>query len=116
MTNLPPLPGPPPSIPLLPVPLLGLGVAGPHRNLASFYRDESLDPCHGVYARIMDRFDPEVNRAISHDMLLEQAVRAGAVPQPYLFCAVRQQQLHIYCLLLPSKFTRALDGQNPPLG
>lgn len=59
----------------------------------------------------MERFDPEVNAAISHVMLLKQAVGSGAVPQAYLCCAVCQQQIRIFCLHLHSKYTSALDGQ-----
>jgi hypothetical protein len=56
-----------------------------HQDFSAFYRDETLDPCHRSYERIMERFDPEVN-ATSHVTLLDQAVASGPVPQAYLCC------------------------------
>ncbi len=62
----------------------------------------------------MDRFDPEVNPALSHIMLYEQAVGSGPIPQAYLCCAHRQNQTKIFCLHLPSRYTGALDGHATP--
>jgi hypothetical protein len=42
--------------------------------------------------------------------LLEQAVSSGPIPQAYLCCAERQQQTKIFCIHLPSKYARALNG------
>jgi hypothetical protein len=84
------------------------------RTFREYYSDETRDPCKGSYSRIMDRFDPEVNNAVSHVMLLEQAIGSGVVPQAYLCCAHVQQQMRIYCLHLPSKFTSLLDGRVTP--
>jgi hypothetical protein len=50
----------------------------------------------------MDRLDPETNQAVTALILLEQAVGAGPIPPAYLCCALQQNQVHIYCLLLPS--------------
>jgi hypothetical protein len=62
----------------------------------------------------MDRFDPEVNPALSHIMLYEQAVGSGPIPQAYLCCAQRQNQTKIFCLHLPSRYTGSLDGHATP--
>jgi hypothetical protein len=92
MANLPPLPLLPPGQPLhLPPPVLPAPPAGAplpehraHRNFAAFYGDAGLDPYQDSYARILERMDPEVNNAISHVFLWEQAGGLGAVP-PSLF-------------------------------
>jgi hypothetical protein len=62
----------------------------------------------------MERFDPELNPAISHIMLFEQALGLQAVPQAYLCCSHRQNQTRIYCVHLPSRYTSNLDGQVMP--
>jgi hypothetical protein len=84
-----------------------------HQEFCAFYRDETLDPCQRSYERIMDRFDPEFN-ATSHVTLLDQAVGSGPVPQAYLCCIRRQNQVRIVCIHLPSCFIGALDGQVTP--
>jgi len=98
---------PQPDQPLLPPNQL-------HQSFGAFYGDASLDPCSGDYTRIMDRFDPEVNPAISHVTLLERAIGSGPVPQAYLCCVERSQQTKIICLHLPSKYTGSLDGRQTP--
>jgi len=64
-----------------------------------------------TYADILARFDPVQNVAITHVLLLEQAISAGAVPQAYLCCVMSQGQIKIYCLHMPSRFTSSLDGR-----
>jgi hypothetical protein len=61
----------------------------------------------------MERFDPELN-ATSHVTLLDQAVASGPVPQAYLCCIRRQNQVRVVCVHLPSRFVGALDGQVTP--
>jgi hypothetical protein len=78
------------------------------------YRDNELDPCKGDYSRIMVRFDPEVNPATSHVMLLELAVGRGASPQAYHCCTTRQNQTKIFCVHMPSRYAGSLDGQTTP--
>jgi hypothetical protein len=58
-----------------------------HHGFAEFYCDPTLDPFHGEYARIMERFDPNINNVLSHVLLLGQAFSCGSVPQAYLCCA-----------------------------
>ncbi len=55
-----------------------------------------------------------MNNTISHIILLEQAAGAGAIPQAFLCCSLRQQRVRIYCLHLPSKYIGALDGRITP--
>jgi len=62
----------------------------------------------------MERFDPDVNNVVTPLLLQEQAVASGVVPQAYLCCAQRQDQVRIYCVHLPSKFPSALDGTTLP--
>jgi hypothetical protein len=62
----------------------------------------------------MDRLDPKMNQAMTPLILLEQAVGAGPIPPAYLCCALQQNQVHIYCLHLPSCYTGSLDGQVTP--
>ncbi len=72
---------------LLPLPSpLGLPFPIRHRTFAFFFADPELDPSHGVYARVMELFDPEVNLAGSYVHLLEQAIGSNNVPQAYLCC------------------------------
>jgi hypothetical protein len=97
MANLPPLPPPQPAMALT-----------PHRNFRSFYNDETLDPCQGAYS------NPEINPGITAATLLEQAVGSGPVPQAYLCCTIRQNQVMILCLHLPSRYTSSLDGRITP--
>jgi hypothetical protein len=122
MANPLPLPLLPPGQPL---PLLPPGMPAPppgaplpehrtHKNFAAFYGDAGLDPYQDSYARILGRMDPEVNNAISHVFLLEQAVGLGAVPQAYLCGARRNNQVKVFCVHLPSKYVSALDGQPTP--
>jgi hypothetical protein len=85
-----------------------------HQTFSALYQDATLDPCQGNYGRIMDRFDPEVNNAISRVFLFEQAVTTGPTLQAYLCCTQRQNQTKIFCLHLPSRYTEALDGQTTP--
>jgi hypothetical protein len=85
-----------------------------HQSFSEFYGDNGLDPFRGDYARIMERFDPDVNNALSHVLLLGQAVGCGPVPQAYLCCALRQGQTRIFCLHLPSRYTGSLDGEATP--
>jgi hypothetical protein len=98
-------------LPQLAPPVLALGR---HSTYSSFYSDITLDPFQGNYARVMERMDPEVNNALSHVMLLEQAVGAGPVPQAYLCCAVRRNQVRVFCLHLPSRYISSLDGNPTP--
>ncbi len=122
MANLLPLPLPPPGQPLpllppgMPAPPLGAPSPGhrPHKSFVAFYGNAGLDPYQDSYARILERMDPEVNNAISHVFLLEQAVGLGAVPQAYLCCARRHNQVKVFCIHLPSKYVSALDGQPTP--
>ncbi len=103
----------PPPLPLqLPGP--GTPTAAAHLTFASYYGDLELDPCKGDYRRIMERFDPDVNNVVTPLLLQEQAVGSGAVPQAYFCCTQRQDQVRIYCVHLPSKFTSALDGTDTP--
>jgi hypothetical protein len=53
-----------------------------------------------------------VNNTISHIILLEQTAGAGAIPQAFLCCSHRQQQVRVYCLHLPSKYIGSLDTHN----
>jgi hypothetical protein len=62
----------------------------------------------------MRRFDVDANPGVTPLVLFEQAVGSGVVPQAYLCCAVPQQEVKIYCVHLPSKFTSALDGSITP--
>jgi hypothetical protein len=74
-----------------------------HRTFRALYQDASADPYQGRYERIMERFDPERNNAISHVMLLEQAGGAGAIPQAYLCCMQRQNQTRLFCVHMFSR-------------
>jgi hypothetical protein len=81
------------------------------KTFTLLFADPTRDPFQDSYQRIMARLDPAVNPALSYIMLLEQALGSGPVPQAYLCCALRQQQLRVYCLHSPSKFTSSsLDG------
>jgi hypothetical protein len=80
----------------------------------TFYADSELDPNHGTYQRIIERFDPEVNNAVLFVYLLEQAVGSGPVPKAYLCCTLSQQQVKIYCICLPSKFMSSFTGEVTP--
>jgi hypothetical protein len=82
-----------------------------HQSFEEFYRDPTLDPFQGDYARVMERFDPEVNNALSYVLLLGQAVGGGPVPQAYLCCSFRSGQKRLYCIHLLSRYTGSLDGQ-----
>ncbi len=62
----------------------------------------------------MAKFDPEINPATSHVMLMELAVGAGSTPQAYLCCAVKQNQTRVFCLHTPSCYAGSLDGQVTP--
>jgi len=119
MANLLPPPGPA-NLPQLPAPD-NIPQPGPatapgarHLTFASLYGDETLDPYRGDYSRVMDWLDPETNQAVTPLILLEQAVRAGPVPQAYLCCALQQQQVRVYCVHLPSKYISTIDGQVTP--
>jgi hypothetical protein len=96
---------------LLPQPGPNLLPEQPAQTFAAFYQDDALDPCHGDYAPIMARFDPEITPTLTPGALLEQANGCGPIPQVYLCCSNRQNQTKIYCIHLPSKFTGALDGR-----
>jgi hypothetical protein len=85
-----------------------------HQDFRSFYGDTTLDPCQGDYAPIMARFDPEVNPGITAAMLLEQAAGSGPVPQAYLCCTLRQNQVTLVCVHLPSRYISSLDGRTTP--
>jgi hypothetical protein len=113
MANLLPQPGQPMANPL---PQFAQPLLAPvrHSTYSSFYSDTSLDPFQGNYARVMERMDPEVNNALSHVVLLEQAVGAGPVPQAYLCCSVRRNQVRVFCLHLPSRYVSSLDGNPTP--
>jgi hypothetical protein len=76
-----------------------------HQTFAALYNDPALDPCHSTYAVLLACFDPAQNVAITHVLLLEQAIGAGVAPQAYLCCAMSQGQIKIYCLHMPSRFT-----------
>jgi hypothetical protein len=79
-----------------------------------FIGDPLLDPCQGDYGRILLRVDPEETPVLSHLMLHKQAMGSGLVPQAYLCCAVWHQQVHLYCIHMPSKFVSSLDGWTMP--
>jgi hypothetical protein len=86
-----------------------------HRNFRQFYDDGTKDPCNGDYARIMSRFDPEVAPAVASEVLLEQAVGSRSdVHQAYLCCTATRRGPRIFCILLLSRFTSALDGRVTP--
>ena len=55
-----------------------------HKTFSQFYGDAALDPCQGQYLRIMHRFDPAHPNAIQGNLLLDQALGSGAIPQAYL--------------------------------
>jgi hypothetical protein len=55
-----------------------------HTTYASYYGDTILDPYQGEYGRILERLDPDVNSAVSHVLLLEQAMGSSVTPQAYL--------------------------------
>jgi hypothetical protein len=81
-----------------------------HKTFTSYYMERAQAPEYRDYQRILDHFDPDVNGVVSHVYLLEQAVSSGPIPQAYLCCAERQQQTKIFCIHLPSKYARALNG------
>ena len=110
MANLLPLPGPLPPLDHLPAGMATIKC----KSFVEWYGDAQRDPCRGEYQQIMNRFDPDVNNTISHIILLEQAAGAGAIPQAFLCCSLRQQRVRIYCLHLPSKYIGALDGRITP--
>jgi len=85
-----------------------------HNTFASFYNDATKDPCLGQYARIMNRFDPNQANMIQPEVLLDQALGAGGVPQAYLACSATRRGPRIYVLHLPARFTGALDGRTTP--
>jgi hypothetical protein len=103
-------PGIPPPANQVPFNPQGAAVNGPYqgatfngllkpRTFRQFFDGTSRDPCRGNYTRVMQRFDPEAPTVID---------------QAYLCCASTHRRPRIYCLLLPSKFTIALDGQSTP--
>jgi hypothetical protein len=85
-----------------------------HSTYSSFYSDTVLDPFQGNYTRVLERMDPEVNNAISHVMLLEQAVGGSPVPQAYLCCSLRRNPVRVFCIHLPSRYISLLDGNPTP--
>ncbi len=103
----------PPPLPLQ-LPGHGAPSTASHLTFASYYGDLELDPCKGDYRRLMERFDPDINNVVTPLLLQEQAVASGVAPQAYFCCAQRQDQVHIYCVHLPSKFPSALDGTASP--
>jgi hypothetical protein len=100
-----------PPLGLLQQPLNG---SSRHNAFASFYSDTTKDPCSGQYARIMNRFDPDQDNAIQAEVLLDQALGAGCVPQAYICCAATCRGPRIYVIHLPARFTGALDGHTTP--
>jgi len=92
-----------------------VGGAPSPRTFQEFYADAARDPLHGVYERIMSRFDPEQVVAVEAATLFEQAVTSNSgVPQAYLCCASTRRGPRIYCVHLPSRFPSALDGRITP--
>jgi hypothetical protein len=85
-----------------------------HATFASFYRNETLNPYSGEYARVMERLEPEINQAVTPLILFEEVVGAGPIPQAYLCCALQQNQVRIYCIHLPSRYIGSMDGQVTP--
>jgi hypothetical protein len=62
----------------------------------------------------MHRFDPAHPNAIQGNLLLDQALGSGALPQAYLCCATSRRGTRIYCIHMPSRFAGALDGHIMP--
>jgi hypothetical protein len=81
-----------------------------YKTFSQLYSDETLDPCKGQYARIMHRFDPAHPNAIQGNILLDQALGAGAIPQAYLCCSSSRRGTRIYCVHMPSRFAGTVDG------
>jgi hypothetical protein len=80
-----------------------------------FFDDTSRDPCRGDYTRVMARFDPESATVIPSEVLIEQALgNRPDMHQAYLCCVSTRRGPRVYCLLLPARFTSALDGRVTP--
>jgi len=97
--------------------LPGIRQTAPPRTLsfAQLYGDESKDPCHRVYTRIMNRFDAERPDALPSAVLYNQVVGLGGTTlQAYLICAHAAQGPRIYCLHTPGRYVEALDGTSTP--
>jgi hypothetical protein len=62
----------------------------------------------------MEHFDPKVNQAFSHVILMEQAIGSGPTPQAYLCCAQQQNQTRIVFVHVSSRYHGALDGHVTP--
>jgi hypothetical protein len=82
------------------------------RTFLQFYNDESKDPCHRRYERIMRRFDADRPDAPDSATLYQQVVNlGGSTPQAYLLCAETSQGPRIFCVHFPCKYVGALDGE-----
>lgn len=83
---------------------------------AEVYKAAALDPKQVPYAQALERFDPEAYPAISHVMLLEQAICIRVAPQSYLCCTLRCNQVCIFSLNtslpdIPVLWVTQWDGQ-----
>lgn len=85
-----------------------------HNTFSQLYSDQTLDPCHGQYAHIMHQFNPAHPKAIQGNLLMDQALGLGTVPQAYLCCASSRCGTWVYCIHTPSRLTGALDGDITP--
>jgi len=84
-------------------------------TFTQYYSNQSKDPYHCNYQRIMTRFDPSQPAAIPSATLYQQVVSIGSnVPQAYLFCAATLAGPRIYCIHLLSRYIGALDGDTTP--
>jgi hypothetical protein len=92
----------------------------PVRRFTTFnqlYSDETRDPCHINYGRIMTRFDADSPTPTDSNTLWNQVIGVGGSQlQAYLCCrtGIGGRGPRIYCLHLPTKFIPALDGQESP--
>jgi hypothetical protein len=84
-------------------------------TFSQYYSDQSRDPYHRNYQRIMTRFDPSQPAALPSATLYQQVVNIGStVPQAYLFCDATLAGPRIYCVHLINRYVGALDGDITP--
>jgi len=101
-----------PQVPAVPAPV---AVTTRLMNFAQFFGDESKDPCHRSYERIMTRFDAMQPNAPTSPNLFQQVVSIGeSAPQAYLFCANTAAEPRIYCAHAPCRYLSSLDGTPTP--
>jgi hypothetical protein len=81
-----------------------------YKTFSELFSDPEVDPCHGRYQRMMQRF-AGTNDQVTVARLMDQVVgTAGTVPQAFL-CS---RHYHIYCVHNLSKYAPAFDSTVTP--